>query len=188
LGRLRSAHAHARARAWKLAGAPSELTIDLDATLITAHSEKEGAAGNFKGGYGFHPLLAYADETGEALGGELRPGNAGANTAADQIAVAEQALGQIPVEHIQGIELLLRVDSAGAAHELLDWAREGRIRYSVGYDLGDQVRAAILETPGHAWVAALDQDGGQRRNGQVTEITGQLDLAGWPNGARERAP
>ena len=49
------------------------------------HSEKEGAAGTFKRGYGFHPMLAYADETGEALAGELRPGNAGANTAADQI-------------------------------------------------------------------------------------------------------
>ena len=73
LARLRTAHARARSRAWKLAGAPSELTIDLDATLIGSHSEKEGAAGNFKGGYGFHPMLAYADETGEALGGELRP-------------------------------------------------------------------------------------------------------------------
>jgi len=132
LGRLRAAHALARERAWKLMGAPQRLTIDLDATLIASRSEKEGAAGNFKGGFGFHPMLAYADETGEALAGELRPGNAGANTAADQIAVAEQALEQIPVGHIEGIELLLRVDSAGASHELLDWCREGRIRYSVG--------------------------------------------------------
>jgi hypothetical protein len=80
LDRLRAAHARARACVWKLAGAPEHLTIDLDATLIASHSEKEGAAGNFKGGYGFHPILAYADETGEALAGELRPGNAGANT------------------------------------------------------------------------------------------------------------
>lgn len=147
LERLRAAHARARAQAWKLAGAPERLTIDLDATLIGSHSDKEGAAGNFKGGYGFHPMLAYGDETGEALGGELRPGNAGANTAADQIAVAEHALEQIPAEHIETIELLLRVDSAGATHELLDWCREGRIRYSVGYDLTDAVRAAILQTP-----------------------------------------
>ncbi|MCA1701607.1 MAG: transposase, partial [Actinobacteria bacterium] len=40
----------------------------------------------YRGGYGFHPLLAYCDETGEALAGLLRPGNAGSNTAADQIA------------------------------------------------------------------------------------------------------
>src|ERR1039458_5719282 len=104
-------------RVWKLAGAPEHLLIDLDATLIASHSEKQGAAGNFKGGYGFHPILAYADETGEALAGELRPGNAEANTAIDQIRVAEQAIAQIPVEHIEAIVLLLRVDSAGASHE-----------------------------------------------------------------------
>ena len=100
LERLRTAHATARAHVWKLAGAPERLTIDLDATLIASHSEKEGAAGNFKGGYGFHPMLAYADQTGEALAGELRAGNAGANTATDQIMVAEQAIAQIPAEHI----------------------------------------------------------------------------------------
>ena len=51
--------------------------IDVDATLVTCHSDKEGAAGNFKGGFGFHVLLAYLDNTGEALAGMLRPGNAG---------------------------------------------------------------------------------------------------------------
>lgn len=76
------------------------MTIDLDATLIGSHSEKEGAAGNFKGGFGFHPMLAYADQTSEALAGDLRPGNAVANTAADEIAVAEQAIAQIPEAHI----------------------------------------------------------------------------------------
>jgi len=65
LDALRDAHARARERVWKLAGAPERLTIDLDATLITAHSEKDQAAGTFKGGYGFAPMLAYADQTGE---------------------------------------------------------------------------------------------------------------------------
>jgi hypothetical protein len=127
---LRAAHARARARVWELAGAPERLTIDLDATLLTAHSDKEGAEPTWKRGYGFHPMLAYADETGEALAGELRPGNAGAGTAADQIAVAEQAIAQVPAEHIESIELLLRVDSAGACHELLDWCRDAKIRMS----------------------------------------------------------
>ena len=80
----------------------------MDATLITAHSEKEKAAGNYKGGYGFHPLQAYADETREALGGLLRPGNAGANTAADHQTVLDRALEQIPTEHIQGLQILVR--------------------------------------------------------------------------------
>ena len=92
------AHARARARFWELDGAPERLTIDVDATLITAHSEKEQAAGNYKGGYGFHPLQVYLDETREALGGLLRPGNAGSNTAEDHMAVLDRALAQIPAE------------------------------------------------------------------------------------------
>jgi hypothetical protein len=56
LDTIRGAHARARARSWELHGAPTQLRIDVDATLITAHSEKERAAGNYKGGYGFHPL------------------------------------------------------------------------------------------------------------------------------------
>jgi hypothetical protein len=184
LERLRAAHARARARAWKLGLAPERVTIDLDATLVSAHSDKEGAAGTFKGGFGFHPMLAYADETGEALAGELRPGNAGANTAADQIAVAEQAIDQFPAELVADLEILLRVDSAGATHELLDWCRDGRIRFSVGYDLTETVRDAILELPDDAWVCALDQDGSERPNGQVAEMTQQLDLTSWPAGSR----
>jgi hypothetical protein len=184
LQRLRSAHAAARARVWKLAGAPTSLTIDLDATLIGAHAEKEGTAGTFKGGYGFHPMLAYADETGEAMGAQLRPGNAGSNTAVDQIQVAEHALAQIPVAHIENIKLLLRVDTAGATHKLLAWAREHRVRYSVGYDLSEQVRTAILKMPDTAWLATSCQDGTERPNGQVCEITTDLDLSTWPTGSR----
>jgi hypothetical protein len=181
---LGGAHARARARVWELVGAPDRLTIDLDATLVIAHSEKDQAAGTFKGGYGFAPMLAYADETGEALAGELRPGNAGANNAADQIAVAEQAVAQVPAKHIETIAILLRVDSAGASHELLDWCREGQIEFSVGYDLTETVRAAILKIPEQDWVCSLEQDGQPRPNGQVAEITEHLDLASWPEGTR----
>jgi hypothetical protein len=184
LVRLRAAHAAARAQAWALAGAPARLTIDLDATLIASHSEKEGTAGTFKGGYGFHPMLAYAHETGEAMGGELRPGNAGANTAADQIAVAEHAIAQIPAEHVEAIALLLRADTAGATHELLAFAREHRVGYSVGYDLTEAVRAAILATPDAGWLATVSQDGSARPNGEVCEITAGLDLSTWPAGSR----
>ena len=181
---LRSAHAKARARAWSLGLAPERLTIDLDATLIGAHSEKEGAAGNFKGGFGFHPMLAYFDETSEAAAAMLRPGNAGANTAADQIAVAEAALEQIPPDRAEGIEILLRVDSAGASRELLDWAREGRIGFSVGYEIRERAREAIGALPERAWSAASGADGQPRANGEVTEITHLLDLRSWPQGSR----
>jgi len=123
------------------------LTIDVDATLITAHSEKEKAAGNYKGGYGFHPLQVYLDETREALGGLLRPGNAGSNTAEDHKTVIDRALAQIPAEYVEGLEILVRADSAGATHGLVDYCREASMRFSVGYELTQPVRAAILETP-----------------------------------------
>ncbi len=157
---LRAAHACARERVWKLTGSPEELTIDIDATLITAHSEKERASGNYKGGFGFHPLLAYGDENREALAGVLRPGRAGSNTAADQIAVAARALEQIPAAHVAGIKLLLRADSAGAVHGLIDWCREGDIRYSVGYELTDAVCAAILKIPENTWLPAITRRAG----------------------------
>jgi hypothetical protein len=181
---LRAAHARARERLWELHGAPERLTIDVDATLITAHSEKEQAAGTYKGGYGFHPLQAYADETREALGGLLRPGNAGANTAADHVAVLDRALEQIPAEHIESIEILVRADSAGATHGLVDYCREANLRFSVGYELTEPARAAILQIPEDAWVPALDQDGSVRENGEVAEITDRLDLSAWPERTR----
>jgi Transposase DDE domain group 1 len=181
---LRASHARARERFWKLRGAPERLTIDIDATLITSHSDKEGAAGNYKGGYGFHPLHAYADETDEALAVMLRPGNAGANTAADHVTVLDRALEQIPAGHIEGIEILVRADRAGATHELANYCREGRMRFSFGYDLSEPIRAAILALPATAWRAALDQDGSERDNGEVAEITDRLDLSSWPQGSR----
>ena len=181
---LRAARARARERFWELHGAPERLTIDVDATLITAHSEKEQAAGNYKGGYGFHPLQAYADETREALAGLLRPGNAGANTAADHITVLDRALEQIPAQYIEQIEILVRADSAGATHGLVDYCREANLRFSVGYELTEPVRAAILKIPADAWVPALDQDGSQRENGEVAEITDSVELGSWPQGSR----
>ena len=184
LDAVRVAHARARARSWKLHGAPTQLRIDVDATLITTHSEKEKAAGNYKGGYGFHPMQAYLDETREALGGVLRPGNAGSNTAEDHKIVVDRALAQIPAEYIESLEILVRADSAGATHGFVDYCREGNMRFSVGYELTEQVRAAILQIPEDAWVPALDQDGSERENGEVTEITDRVDLSSWPEGSR----
>src|SRR5437588_1914565 len=144
LDAVRVAHARARARFWELNGAPERLTIDVDATLITAHSEKERAAGNYKGGYGFHPLQVYLDETREALGGLLRPGNAGSNTADDHKLVLDLALAQVPAKILETLEILVRADSAGATHGLIDYCREGNMRFSVGYELTEPVRQAIL--------------------------------------------
>jgi hypothetical protein len=94
LGRIARARAKARARAWGLiertpAGFPwlavagktltGWLVTDMDATLVTASSDKEGAAPTWKKGYGFHPLAAWCANTRECLDMLLRPGNAGSN-------------------------------------------------------------------------------------------------------------
>ena len=184
LDALRAAHAHARERFWGLHGAPERLTFDVDATLITSHSEKEKAAGTYRGGYGFHPLQVYLDETREALGGLLRPGNAGSNTAIDHVAALDLALEQIPARYLEALEILVRADTAGATHGLVDYCREARMRFSVGYELTEKVRTAILQVSENAWVPALEKDGSARENGEVCEITGMVDLSAWPEGSR----
>jgi Transposase DDE domain group 1 len=185
LERIGAARAEARARAWRRGARPRLVEIDLDATLLVAHSDKDGAAGNFRGGFGFHPMLGYLDGSQEGLAGLLRPGNAGANTAADQIAVLDAALQQLPKGVAAREAILVRADSAGATHELLDFCRDGNLRFSVGFDLTEPIRDAILTLGQDAWVPAISQDGEPRDDGAwVAEITDDLDLSGWPAGSR----
>ena len=181
LAQVRKARAAARKRAWGLGGAPRRIILDIDATLLTAHSEKEGAAGTYKGGFGFHPLLCCEATSGEALAGILRPGNAGANTAADHVTVLELALAQLPAEALNR-GTLVRCDSAGATHAFLDAVTAHGLAFSVGCDLSGRVRAACLALPEHAWLPALDSEGCEREGAWVAELA--LDLASWPQGTR----
>src|SRR5215218_4248604 len=170
LERLRAARAKARERVWELGGRPERIVLDLDPTLITAHSDKEEARGNFKGGFGFHPMLCYLDESEEALSGLLRPGNAGSNTAADQVAVVDEALGQLPREVAEEAELLVRADSAGLTHELLDFLHDANIRFSVGVDMTEDVRQAVLAIRERDWAPAVSADGEEREKALVAEL------------------
>jgi hypothetical protein len=88
------------------------VVLDVDATLVTVHSEKEAAAATFKGGFGYHPIGVWCDNTQEMLAAVLRPGSAGSNTTADHIAVLTAAIGQVPPAHRK--KLLVRADGAGA--------------------------------------------------------------------------
>jgi DDE family transposase len=183
LDRIRAARAAARARLWDAGARPGSITLNIDATLLTAHSEKERAAGTYKRGYGFHPLCCYLDETGEALAAVLRPGNAGSNTAEDHFAVLGLALEQLPAEDLDR-EILVRADIGGATHAFTADCRDAAIRFSVGYELNDSVRAAILALPEAAWMQAIEADGTDRDGAWVAELTGQLDLSAWPEGSR----
>lgn len=203
LNALRAARARAREVAWLQAdetGHPIPasqaggrevpgLVLDIDATLVTCHSEKEQAAATYKRGFGYHPLLCFLDNTGEALAGILRPGNAGANTAADHITVLDQALAQIPDAHRHGTPILIRADSAGSAQAFLAHLRALRqhgIRttFSVGCAVTEPVRKAIRVLPDQVWHPALEQDGPLRTGAEVAELTGLVDLTGYPDGTR----
>jgi len=181
LDAIRVARARAREGAWA-AGAPrARVILDFDATLVTAHSDKEHAAGNYKGGFGFHPLLATCGR--EALAGILRPGNAGANTAADHIDVLELALEALPQSALDG-EILARADGAGASHAFAEACRETNVRFSLGFPIHEGVREAILGLPKRAWKAAIDQDGRRREGAWVAELSTKVDLSSWPTGTR----
>jgi hypothetical protein len=181
---LRAARAQARETAWNAGMAPERIVVDIDATLITAHSEKQGAAGTFRGGFGFHPLLAYLDESREALAGVLRPGNAGANTAADHIEIVGLVLAQLPEPVLEHTRIVVRTDSAAATHAFCDELRDLDINWLMGLDLTEGVRDAILDLPETAWRPAVRQDGEPRDGCWVAEITDALDLAAWPDGCR----
>jgi len=191
---IRRARAGARERAWALAGnaAPGsdggQILVDIDATIVTSCSEKEQAAPTWKKTLGFHPLTVFADHgpegSGEPLAIMLRPGNAGSNTAADHIEAVRLALAQLPAGLRRRV--LIRADSGGGTHEFLAWLTRParRLHYTVGFPMTDDVQAAILAVPATAWTPACDSERMVRPGAWVAELTGMLDLAGWPEGMR----
>ena len=197
---INSARAVARSRAWALAGtnapdaaatAKSPLIVDLDATLVTSHSDKEHAAATFKRGFGFHPLCSFVDHgptgTGEPLAILLRPGNAGSNTATDHIDVLKASLAQLPGHRPgtrAGRKVLIRTDSAGATHAVLAWLTGQRLSYSVGFTLPENTPDLLELIPAHVWAPALDAHDEIRDGAWVAELTDLLDLSGWPAGMR----
>ena len=193
---INKARAAARARVWAAAGANAPdhardaahpLVIDLDATLVTAHSEKENAAPTFKRGFGFHPLCAFVDHgpdgTGEPLAVLLRPGNAGSNTAADHLQAISDALAQIPGT-TRGKSVLVRIDGAGGSHKVIEALTRRRLAYSVGFTLPDNTPDLLRLIPQKVWVPAYDAHDEIRDGAWVAELTGLMDLTGWPPGMR----
>jgi len=191
---IRAARASARERAWALAGGAAPggggglVVVDLDATIVIAHSEKEQAAPTWKKTFGHHPMTAWADHgetgNGEPLAIVLRPGNAGSNTAADHIEAARLAIAQLPRQLRRRV--LVRADSGGGTHEFLTWltARSRRLHYSVGMTITEAIQDAIGKVPAKAWTPAYDGGGEVRRGAWVADITGLLDLDAWPAGMR----
>jgi Transposase DDE domain group 1 len=202
LGRIARGRARVRRHVWSLlrlrpGGFPwlvvagkrlaGWIVIDIDATLITAHSVKDGAAVTFKKTWGFHPLAAWCANTTESLAMLLRPGNSGSNTVADHITVLTDALAQIPGS--SAAKILVRVDGAGATHDLLEHL-EGlntarrTVRYTVGWKMTDADEAAIARLAEADWQDSLHQDGTVQPEYAIAELTGLNTRTGWPEGLR----
>jgi hypothetical protein len=184
LTRIRTARAETRRKVWAAGADPGFYVIDIDATLVNAHSEKEQAAPTYKRGFGFHPLLAYLDATGEALAGLLRRGNAGSGTAADHVTVLDDALFQLPIDPAD-TEVIVRSDSAGWSHDFVDHCRDRHVRFVIGHALTVDIAKTLVKVPKRKWQPAISPDGSELRDhGEIVEITDLVDLSGWPDGCR----
>ena len=202
---IRTVRASARAAVWArrrpLAGtgghrSGGQVILDLDATLVTAHSDKEGAEPTYKRGYGFHPMCAFVDHgqhgTGESLAVDLRPGKASAWDSADHIATLDAALMQLP-EDERG-QVLVRADTGASSKAFLHHITDLGLEYSIGFRASDGVKVAIETIPDQAWRAAIDSDGEPRDGAQVAELTAWMPAAfratyrdpraTWPAGMR----
>jgi hypothetical protein len=164
------------------------LFLDMDATLVNAYSDKEGAAPTWKKGYGFHPLAAWCANTRECLDMLLRPGSAGSNTFTDHKEVLDRALKQVPSRFRRHV--IVRIDGAGASHDLvkhllkLSTPRK-RLLFTCGWMITAADEAALAAVPAGAWKPGIRQDGSPEDDKDVTEITHLMSRAGnWPGGLR----
>lgn len=205
--RAREAMAQVRSGVWRRISSITggdEVILDVDATLVEIHSEnKQGTAAHYDGGYGFHPLFCFADATGDALSGMLRPGNAAANNTSDLLAVVDDAISQLPPDMATGhrsgddpalVErrVVVRSDSAGGTHVFTKGLRSRNIGFQVVTRSQTAVSAAITtanEDPDR-WETAVDQDSSEVEPADsglttdVCEVTDLVDLSGWPEGTR----
>jgi len=203
LGKIAQARARIRPHVWELIAArpggfpwleiagrvlKGWTVIDMDATLITAHSPKERAGATYKSGFGFHPLGNWCANTDESLAMELRPGNAGSNTASDHISGLSAALAQIPASCRRNV--IVRLDGAGASHGFIEHMMNlgipgGKLFFTCGWTITETDEDDIRQIPEEAWKPGVTQDGHAEQQTDVAEITGLMSRSGnWPGGLR----
>ena len=196
---IRAARAEARTVVWTrrrpLVGAPGnraggQVTVDIDATLVTAHSDKEGAEPTFKRGFGFAPMCTFVDHgdhgTGEPLAIDLRPGKASPWNSADHLTTLDAALAQLP-EHERS-QVLVRADTGACSKVFLHHITDAGLEYSIGFGAQETVKAAIEAIPEQAWRAAVDGDGEPRESAQVAELTAWMPTPVTQNRASRPGP
>ena len=198
---LKLALAGIRAKVWRRSAQTTgnaPVVLDIDASLIEIHSEgKAGTGPTYKGGFGFHPMLCFADATGDLLSSMLRPGNAGANSAADHLLVLDEAIAQLPPEIAAGHRLgedpdevvravVVRTDSAGCSEAFVSGCAARHVGFAVVARSNAQIHEAIFETLGleELWRPAITQDGELREGAAVIELTELVELSSFPEGTR----
>ena len=156
----------------------------MDATLVEVHSDKERRQRHFKGGFGYHPLLAFLDNTNEALAGILRPGR----RRVQHRRRSHRRCSTWPWRRSPtpggGKPILVRSDGAGFSHALLTHLAA---RFGVLGRAGRSPRRSGPRSPPcvrRSWSPAVETDGELRDGADVAEVTGLLDLSGWPPGMR----
>ena len=190
-----------RAQVWRRMATTSGtgmVVLDIDASLIQIHSpNKAGTGPNYKGGFGFHPLFCFADATGEALAGLLRPGNAAANALADHFAVLDAAVAQLPGEIAVGHHVgddttevrrlvQVRTDSAGCSTRFATGCRERNIGFALVARSNARIHKGIsrIQHDSARWQPARRRTGDPAERSHVAEITDLVDLSAWPTGTR----
>ncbi len=176
------------------------VVVRVDATLIEADSNKDGAAGNYQGGFGFHPMTAWCSNVGDNLAVMLRPGDAGSFTASDHLLTLKAALAQIPAGYRD--DMLVTIDGAGASHQVIDYLtklntypthgkRGRRVEYSIGWPVDQRTQDALAAVREGDWSPALGAGGGPEDDADVVELTGLLReshvgdrMSGWPKDVR----
>ena len=174
------------------------VVLDIDASLVEIHTEtKEGTGPTYKGGWGYHPMLCFADATGECLSSLLRPGNAAANTVSDHLDVLDAAIAQLPDEvaggHRPGDDpaavtraMVVRSDSAGCTQGFVSGCRARNVAFLVVARTNAQVQGAIFNAVGmdELWEPAVTQEGEVRPGSGVIELTDEVDLSHFPDRTR----
>lgn len=195
LREIRRAVGAARAKVWEASPPEESLVLDFDATLVTSYSEnKYEAAPTYKGGFGFHPLGVWCDNTNEPLAALLRSGNAGSNDANDHLELLDQAIAALPASYQLGHQvedskdsvvhpILIRADSAGATHGFIRGIVEANCEFSIGHPITGRVRDALRLVQEEEWACAVEHGGEARDGAEIVEISGFIDTD-WPEGTR----
>ena len=188
LDQIRAARAKARARVWGAGGRPETITLDIDATLVDRAFREGAGGGQLQGRVRVSPDLLLPGRDRRGAGRDPPTGERRVEHCRGSLHRARaRACQQLPAEDLDR-EILVRTDIGGATHAFTADCRDAGIRFSVGYEINDTVRRALLALPETVWTQAIDAGGKDRDGAWVAELTEHLDLSAWPEGSQADLP